>query len=435
MQPPISYEHPSYQQYLSALRAELVPAMGCTEPIAIAYTAAVARDTLGTFPDAMHVMCSGNIIKNAKGVIIPNSTGMRGIRAAAILGALAGDISLGMEVLRTVAPEDIAYAKTLLKSDFCTEGQLQDRPDSVTSDPLHILVEACSNNNTVTVEVLHQHTNVVRITRNREDIFRAKELQSEKTLSGMHRPAFTLEGILDFVENGPVEEISDLLDLEIKYNSAIAEAGLKGEYGIETGKSLLQEYGYSIDNLSAAYAAAGSDARMSGCMLPVIINSGSGNQGLTVSLPVIRYAEYLNCSHIQLYRALALSNLVAIQQKSMMERLSAYCGAVCAACGAGAAITWLRGGSRAQIEASIVNTIGTVAGMICDGAKPSCSLKIAAAVKAAMLGQRLALHDHACGAGEGIVKDTAEKTMEAAAQLATEGMRETDQEILRIMMA
>ena len=418
-----------YDQYVEILREELMPALGCTEPIAIAYAAAVARMELGEFPDRMEVACSGNIIKNAKGVIVPQTENMRGIRTAAILGALGGDPRLKLEVLTRVTAEDVVEVRRYLEAGFAEEKLLD------STETLHIIVTAARGTDEVLVELKGFHTNIVRIVKNgvvvQAESAAGKMIYPKRT----DRSVLSLEGILDFAENTDIGLVKDILDRQIECNLAVAEEGLNHPYGACIGATLLKYRGNTDPNvIPCAYAAAGSDARMSGCVLPVVINSGSGNQGITVSVPVIMFAREHACPEDKLYRALLISNLVAIYQKTMIGALSAFCGAVSAACGAGAAIMYLSGGSYKQIGQTIVNVLGNVAGIVCDGAKPSCAAKIAASLNAAFLAVDMAKEGNVFNDGEGIVKESTDDTMRAVGRMARRGMAETDREILRIMI-
>ena len=415
-----------YENYLKRLEKELIPALGCTEPIAVAYAGAVAARALGCVPAKMSVAASGNIIKNVKGVIVPNSGGQKGIEVAAILGAMGGDPAKKLETLMTVTPEDIEKTRSLAGADYCTVDILPG------VENLHIIVTAEAGDDSVTVEIAEAHTNIIGVIRNGEYI-----------QGGPYKPAFgddmpadfmSIDGIIEFSELCNLDDVRPILDRQIECNSRIADEGLAGEYGAGVGRTLLRHYGNDVRNRAKARAAAGSDARMNGCEMPVVINSGSGNQGITVSLPVIEYAKELNLSQEKLYRALLISNFVAIHIKTGIGKLSAFCGAVSAASGSGAAITYMNGGSNRQIADTVVNTIANVAGMVCDGAKASCAAKIASSVDAAIMGHTMAMDGRVFMEGDGIVMDSPEKTINSVARMARVGMRETDEEILRIMV-
>ncbi len=414
-------------QYVALLRRELIPALGCTEPIAIAYAAARARRLLGCMPTSMTVHCSGNIIKNVKSVIVPTTNGLRGIDTSAILGALAGDPELGMEVLRNIKPEQVEHVRQLRDTGMCKIMPLKSTAN------LHILLEVSGNGHSALVEIRDAHTNIIREERDGMVVTGMASGCASPTGSEQGYCDLSIENSYWFAKTVNLSEIEPILEKQLDYNMAIAQEGLRGEWGAQVGKTLLAS-GDSLANRAAAYAAAGSDARMGGCVLPVIINSGSGNQGMTVSLPVIVFAQEKGLSREEILRALALSNLVALFQKSFIGKLSAYCGAVSAACGSAAGIAYLCGDSLEVIEDTVVNTIANVSGMVCDGAKSSCAAKIATAVQAGFLGHEMAIRGHAFRNGEGLVKSDADKTVEVFGRMAREGMRTTDEEILRLMV-
>lgn len=415
-----------HQDYLEALRRELVPALGCTEPIAIAYAAARARALLGCFPEHMTVSCSGNIIKNVKGVIVPTTGDLRGIDTSALLGALAGDPERKMEVLSTVKPEDVERVRALRGTGVCTVKPLLGTAN------LHIIVEVEGEGHTALVEIVDAHTNIVREERDGEVLFRAEGSAVQKEQA--RRQQMTVSQIYDFACTAPLEELKAVLKDQVEYNLTIAEEGLRRDYGVGVGRTLLSGGEQDARRKAVAYAAAGSDARMSGCVLPVVVNSGSGNQGMTVSLPVIVYAREMGMEEERLYRALALSNLVAIYQKSFLGELSAYCGVVSAACGSAAGLAYLCGEGLEVISDTIINTIANVSGMVCDGAKPSCAAKIATAVEAGFLGLDMARRGHVFHEGEGLVQRDVDATIAAFGRMGREGMRSTDREILSIMV-
>lgn len=418
---------PCYIQFLDILRRELVPALGCTEPIAIAYAAAVARSTAdGEFPRRIVAECSGNIIKNVKSVIVPNSGGLRGIPAAAILGAVGGDPDKNLEVLESVTPADLETARALLQQDICEIGLLEGLPG------LHIFLTLETENHRVTVKICDNHTNITQVIKDDKTIL---DIPYISKTSGIDYSALRMDHILDFANTADIEDLRPVIEPQVRCNLLIAEEGLREPYGAQIGRTLLENFGDAgVVTRIKAYAAAGSDARMSGCTLPVVINSGSGNQGITVSVPVVEYARHLGADDERLYRALALSNLTAIYQKAGIGRLSAYCGVVSAACGSGAAITYLKGGNLRQIEDTVINTLANISGIVCDGAKPSCAAKISSSLDAAVLGHSMAMQGKRFLGGEGIVKDTAHDTVLAVGQLGRDGMRETDLEILKIMI-
>lgn len=409
-----------YRAFLDILKEELIPAGGCTEPIAIAYTAAVARKTLGCRPEHMDVYASGNLIKNAKGVYIPNGGELRGVDAAAILGALGGNADRMLEVLLDLPDGVLDETQALMQQNYCKVHVIQG------SEALHLIVNVQADGQTAEVELKNAHTHIVRIEKNGESVFRAEE---DGTQDGFtDHSCLTVEKIVDFANTCDLADIKPTLQKQIDCNMQIAEEGLNNRWGVNVGKLY-----YENGKLLQAYAAAASDARMSGCNLPVVIVSGSGNQGATASLPVIVYAEKHGCSREQMLRALALSDLIAIHLKSGIGRLSAYCGAVCAASGAGCAMTYLDGGTLEQIDQTITNSIATSSGMVCDGAKPSCAAKIATSLESAIMAHDLAMANRAFQSGEGIVMDNVEQTIDAVGCVASQGMHITDQVILNLM--
>ena len=409
-----------YRAFLDILKEELIPAGGCTEPIAIAYTAAVARKTLGCRPEHMDVYASGNLIKNAKGVYIPNGGELRGVDAAAILGALGGNADRMLEVLLDLPDGVLDETQALMQQNYCKVHVIQG------SEALHLIVNVQAGGQTAEVELKNAHTHIVRIEKNGESVFRAEE---DGTQDGFtDHSCLTVEKIVDFANTCDLADIEPTLQKQIDCNMQIAEEGLNNRWGVNVGKLY-----YENGKLLQAYAAAASDARMSGCNLPVVIVSGSGNQGATASLPVIVYAEKHGCSREQMLRALALSDLIAIHLKSGIGRLSAYCGAVCAATGAGCAMTYLDGGTLEQIDQTITNSIATSSGMVCDGAKPSCAAKIATSLESAIMAHDLAMANRAFQSGEGIVMDNVAQTIDAVGCVASQGMHITDQVILNLM--
>ena len=409
-----------YRAFLDILKEELIPAGGCTEPIAIAYTAAVARKTLGCRPEHMDVYASGNLIKNAKGVYIPNGGELRGVDAAEILGALGGNADRMLEVLLDLPDGVLDETQALMQQNYCKVHVIQG------SEALHLIVNVQADGQTAEVELKNAHTHIVRIEKNGESVFRAEE---DGTQDGFtDHSCLTVEKIVDFANTCDLADIEPTLQKQIDCNMQIAEEGLNNRWGVNVGKLY-----YENGKLLQAYAAAASDARMSGCNLPVVIVSGSGNQGATASLPVIVYAEKHGCSREQMLRALALSDLIAIHLKSGIGRLSAYCGAVCAATGAGCAMTYLDGGTLEQIDQTITNSIATSSGMVCDGAKPSCAAKIATSLESAIMAHDLAMANRAFQSGEGIVMDNVEQTIDAVGCVASQGMHITDQVILNLM--
>ncbi|NLH01104.1 MAG: serine dehydratase subunit alpha family protein [Clostridiales bacterium] len=417
----------NYEKCLKILEEELLPAMGCTEPIAISYCAAVARHTLGAIPDRVVVEASGNIIKNVKSVIVPNTGNMKGIPTATAAGIIAGDMEKKLEVISSVTEEQITAIKEYLETTEI-EVRLSNSPYI-----FDIAVTVYKDKSYAKVRIVNYHTNIVLIEKDGEVL-----QQSEASCDGgeglTDRSFLSVELILDFAESVDISDVKDMLDIQIKYNMAIAEEGLKNNYGANIGSVLLAHNENSLKVRAKAMAAAGSDARMSGCVMPVVINSGSGNQGITASVPVIVYARGLNVSEEKMYRALVLSNLIAIHQKTRIGRLSAYCGAINAGAAAGCGIAYLLDGSFDAIAHTLVNALAIVSGIICDGAKASCAGKIAAAVDAGILGYEMYCDGQQFVGGDGIVKKGAENTLVSVGRLGHDGMRETDIEILNIMI-
>lgn len=416
-----------YQTYVKILKEELVPAMGCTEPIAIAYAAAKAREVLGTLPASISIQVSGNIIKNVKSVIVPNTGGLKGIQAAIIAGVVAGHADKCLEVLSLVTPKEKLAMKTELER---IPIQLQEADTGKIFDIILTLFHYTSY---VTVRISDFHTNIVLIEKDGEQLFVSGVTKSGKT-DMTDRSLLDVESIVAFADSVDLEDVRCLLERQIAYNYAIAEEGLKGTYGANIGNVILNTYGNDVKTRAKAVAAAGSDARMSGCELPVIINSGSGNQGMCASLPVIEYARELKIDHDKLLRALVVANLITIHQKTGIGRLSAYCGAVSAGCGSGSGIAYLLGGDYETVAHTLVNSVAIVSGIICDGAKPSCAAKIAASVDAGILGYYMYLNGKQFYGGDGIVTKGVEATIQNIAQLGKEGMKETDKEIIKIMI-
>lgn len=415
-----------YTTYVDILKRELVPAMGCTEPIAIAYCSAKARSVLGTLPDEVYLKVSGNIIKNVKSVIVPNSGGRRGLAAAAAIGILAGDETRELEVLSGVTDEAARGLGAYMEKTGFTVIPIE------TPYLLDMAVEVKKDGHTARVRIAQEHTNVIEIQRDGETLFE-KAVNEDGAQDGPDYGLLTIERIYDFAVTVDLEDVREILDRQIEYNTAISQEGLRGDYGANIGRILLEEYGDSVENRLKAVAAAGSDARMNGCDLPVIINSGSGNQGMTASLPVIEYAREKQCGREQLYRALLISNLMTLHQKTGIGRLSAYCGAVSAGAGAGAGIAYLDGGDLTVLAHTLVNALAITSGIVCDGAKASCAAKIAAAVDAGVLGYKMYKTGRQFYGGDGLVAKGVENTIRNIGRLGKDGMRETDKEIIRIM--
>ena len=416
-----------YHHFIQILREELVPAMGCTEPIAIAYAAAKAREVLGRLPERILVEASGNIIKNVKSVVVPNTGGVKGIEASAAAGAVAGDAGKILEVISQVTDAQKKEIKSYLAGH---EVRVAPAPGDVVFD---IIVTLVAGADTVRLRIADYHTNIVLIEKNGEILLESGNVVSDSASGLTDRSCMSVEAIVDFVNTCDIEDVQDIVQRQIDYNYAIAQEGMAHDWGANIGKVLRQHYGDDIKIRARAMAAAGSDARMSGCEMPVIIVSGSGNQGITASVPVIEYAKELQVSHEAMLRAVTLSDLLTIHMKTGIGRLSAYCGAVSAGCGAGAAIAYLNGGGFTEIAHTLVNALATISGMICDGAKPSCAAKIAAAVDAGLLGYNMYLSDQQFRGGEGIVSKGVENTIANIGRLGRLGMRETDREIIRIM--
>ena len=415
------------ETYLDILREELVPAMGCTEPIAIAYAAALARDTLGAMPERTVLTVSGNIVKNVKSVVVPNTGGRKGMRSAVAAGLCFGQAARELEVIAEAKPEDLSAM------DAWLETAVIEIREAESDLPFDLAVELLRGGESAYVHIVSHHTNVVCIRRNGETLLE-KPWSAEADTVPENRASLNVEDIVAFADEVDVELLRPILQRQIECNMAIAKEGLTGKYGAGIGKILILSYGNSVHNRAKAWAAAGSDARMDGCEMPVVINSGSGNQGLTASVPVIIYAQECAVSEAQLFRALAVSNLVTIHLKTGIGSLSAYCGATSAGAGAGAGICYLYGGKGKEVSHTIVNALAINSGMICDGAKASCAAKIASAVEAGMLGMRMFMHDSQFYGGDGIVVKGVENTIRAVSTIARDGMRGTDKEVIRLMM-
>lgn len=420
-------EDQRYGAYVQILKEELIPAMGCTEPIALAYGAAVARDLLGAMPEKVTIGASGSIIKNVKSVIVPNTGHLKGIPAAAAAGIVAGDASRELEVIASVSPEQVEKIREFLD-------QVPIAVEHIDNGPVFdIVVTVCKGQDEAKVRIANFHTNIVRKEKNGQVLLDVPvKNDSEEGLTD--RSLLTMEGIWDFANTVDVEDVRETLERQMKYNMAIAEEGMKNDYGANIGKVLKDTWGDDVRTRAKAMAAAGSDARMNGCELPVIINSGSGNQGITASVPVIVYGRELGVSEEKLLRALVLSNLTAIHQKTGIGRLSAYCGAVNAGAGAGAGIAYLCGGGYKEVIHTVVNALAVVSGIVCDGAKASCAAKIASAVDAGILGYNMYIRGQQFHGGDGIITKGVERTIENVGRLGKEGMRETNEEIIKIMI-
>ena len=412
--------------YIAILKEELQLATGCTEPIAIAYCASRLRDILGALPERVDAEVSGNILKNVKSVVVPNTGGLKGISAAIAVGIVAGETDRILQVISAVPAEkhaDIkAYLDTVSIDISCPE----------TPRMLDIRLTGYKGGDKAVVHIANNHSNIIYEEKN-GDILLQKPLVESAEDNLQDKSVLNVEDIVEFANTVDVSRVADTLDRQINCNSAIAEEGLRGNWGANIGSVLLKEFGSDIKTEAKAYAAAGSDARMSGCEMPVTIVSGSGNQGITASMPVVRYAKHLGATQEQLYRALLVSDLITIHQKNGIGRLSAYCGAISAGCGAGAGIAYLHGADAKVIAQTVVNAVAILSGTICDGAKPSCAAKIAAAVEAGILGYQMCMNDQKFNGGDGIVGESVESTIVNVGRLASQGMRQTDKTILNIM--
>ena len=414
------------KNYTDLLKSELIMALGCTEPISIALAAAKAREVLGDIPTKIEVMCSGNIIKNVKGVTVPNTNGMKGVEAATAIGTVAGDSCLGLEVLSKVTEDDIKAAKDLMAKDIITVSL----KEGVENLDIEIVAED-DNGNNVDVEIKNKHTNIVKVTKNDEVIHidncytHTPEYENYDELS--------VKDIFEYANNVDLDEVKDLLEKQITLNSDISDEGLTGKWGVAMGKILIDE-DESIRTKAKARAAAGSDARMSGCSLPVVINAGSGNQGITCTMPLVVFANEKNYDRETLYRGLLITNLTALHIKRFIGRLSAFCGVTSAGVAAGAGICYMETKDLDLIEKTISNALMIASGMICDGAKASCAAKIATAVDAGISGYYLAKNNRNFEAGDGLLKDDIEETIRSIGYVAKEGMKETDIIVLNTMI-
>ena len=424
----------AYRTYIEILNRELIPAMGCTEPIAVAYCAAKAREILGAIPDRMTVRVSGNIVKNVKSVIVPNTDGLKGIEAAAVAGVIGGRADRVLEVISGITP-----AQKQAMRDYLARVPVEVQPLEDSEEKLDIIVDLAQGWDTARVRIARYHTNIVLICRNGETLYEEGVVAADEAANQPDKGLLNVKDILDFAETCDLSELDGLISRQLDFNFAIAQEGLRGDWGANVGSVLLSAYGDDVRTRARAYAAAGSDARMSGCELPVIINSGSGNQGIAASVPVLIYARALNASHDALLRAVILSDLIAIHLKTGIGPLSAYCGAITAGCAAGCGVAWLReresakGDAFSAVAHTLVNGLAVVSGIVCDGAKPSCAAKIAAAVDAGILGYEMYVRGQQFFGGDGIVSKGVENTIANVGRLGAQGMRETDREIIRIM--
>lgn len=416
-----------YSAYTEILKEELMAAMGCTEPIALAYAAAIARRELNDLPDKVLVQTSGSIIKNVKSVIVPNTGHLKGIPAAVSAGIVAGNPDKELEVIADVSKDDI---KNIEKFTQEKEIVVEHLDEGIIFD---IVITLYKGEDYAKVHIINSHTNVVLVEHNHQ-ILKSSDCLNDMPSDTAKYELLNMKDIWDYINHVGLVDIKDILDRQIAYNMAIAEEGLQADYGANIGKVILSSDANSLKARAAAMAAAGSDARMNGCELPVIINSGSGNQGITVSVPVITYAKELKATDEQLYRALALSNLTAIHQRTPIGRLSAYCGAVNAGAAAGAGIAYLSGGDYEAVIHTVVNALAIVSGIICDGAKASCAGKIAFAVEAGILGYNMYMQGQQFYGGDGIVKKGIEDTLKSVGRLGKDGMKGTNEEIIKIML-
>ena len=414
-----------YDNFLKILHKELIPAMGCTEPIAIAFAAAKARQVLGVMPERMVARCSGNIIKNVKGVNVPNAGGQKGVEVAAILGALAGNADLELQVISKVPEEAVEQVRQLNAQKICT-CELEEGVEN-----LFIRIEAYAGSESAVVEVKTKHNHISRMEKNGEVLLTADDIPTQD--SG-DKSQLNLKDILEFADTVDLKDVEDLIRTQIEYNTAISKEGLENSWGSEVGRTLMEAGSGSVSTRASARAAAGSDARMNGCAMPVVINAGSGNQGITCTMPVVTYAEELGVSQEKLYRAMVLTNLIALHQKRYIGNLSAYCGAVSAGTAAACGIAYLHGEGYDTIGRTIINALGNTGGIVCDGAKASCAAKIATAVEAGILGYEMSRRGKVFAFGEGIVEGDYEQTIRNFGRLAKDGMKDTDIEILNIMI-
>ena len=417
-----------YKQFIAILEEELRPAMGCTEPIALAYAGAKARAVLGALPERIDVLVSGNIIKNVKSVVVPNTGGLRGIAAAVCAGVVAGQADRLLEVIASVPKEKQAELKEYMKQ---VEVNIAPSTSELVFD---IDLTLYAGENKARVRIVNHHTNIVHISRN-EDVMLELPIEESSEDNLTDKSCLTIERIVEFANVLDPNDVKATIGRQLEYNLAIAQEGLRGNWGANIGSVILSQQGTANNRKAAAWAAAGSDARMSGCEMPVIILSGSGNQGITASVPVAVYAQAFGASEEELLRAVAVSDLITVHQKTGIGRLSAYCGAISAGVGAGAGIAYLHGGRERAVAHTVVNAVAILSGTICDGAKPSCAAKIAAAVDAGILGYNMYLENQQFFGGDGIVTKGADKTVSNIGRLAREGMRQTDRTILEIMLS
>ena len=415
-----------YNLYINILKEELVPAMGCTEPICLAYAAAKARTVLGEMPDKVDILASGNIIKNVKSVIVPNTNGMKGLKASVAIGIVGGNPDKELEVIANVTPEQKEETLRFLDTVPMTISHIN------CQEQLDVTIKLYKGERSASVRISGFHTNIVHIQKDDEVLFESSTI-STPSQQLTDRSILNMETIYDFANSVDIEDVKETLERQLKYNKAISEEGLNNNWGANIGSLLLDSYGNDVKIKAKAWAAAGSDARMNGCEMPVIINSGSGNQGITVSMPVLAYAKEYDIEEDRIYRALVVSNLTAIHQKTMIGRLSAYCGAISAGCAAACGIAYLLGEDLETISKTLTNSLAITSGIICDGAKASCAAKIATAIEGGIMGYNMCKKQKNFCDGDGIIGDGVEKTIQNIGTLASKGMRETDKVIIEIM--
>ena len=421
-------EQKVYDAYVQILEAELLKALGCTEPGAVAFTAAKAVEVLGAKPDRMEVNSSGNIIKNVKGVIVPNSGGLRGIAPAAILGALVAKPELELEILEGVTDAERAEAKELLAKEGYCKSTVEEGEGN-----LYVEVTVWAGDDSARVIIRNSHTNIELIEKNGKAI-QSGAVDSDEPDLGELKKLMNVEGIIEFAKTCNLEDVKPFLDQQIECNNAIGEEGLVGEYGANVGKTLIETYGEEGLTRVKALPAAGSDARMAGSVLPVVINSGSGNQGITITNSITEFGKYIGADQEMIYRGLLIGNLISIHIKKHIGPLSAFCGAVSAGAGASGAFVFMSGGTDAQIGQAMINVLGDCGGMVCDGAKSSCAAKIASSIDAAIMGYKMAMAGRGFEPGEGLVMDNVEETIRSIGYMGRVGMKETDVEILHVML-
>lgn len=415
------------KKFIQILKEELIHAQGCTEPIALSLAGAKCRQVLGAFPKSIEIKASGNIVKNVQGVIIPGTCSLRGVESAVTLGVVGGDSTKGLEVLQHIEEEDVCKTKKLVENGFCKVSILE------TDAKLHFQVTLNGEDGCASIEIMHTHTNITKITKNGEELMFNPCSEESFNSSLTDRKFLSLENIYNFATTVDISLIEDILQEQIDCNLKIAEEGLKGDYGLSVGSTLLKCNGDSIKEKLKAYGAAGSDARMSGCDLPVVINSGSGNQGLTITSPVVVYAREKGYDHEKLIRGLIISNLIPIHIKTKIGRLSAFCGAVTAGIGVGCSLAFMDGECSGTLGKIIKNAIANLTGMICDGAKPSCAIKIASSIDSAFMSYQLVANGKVVEPGTGIISSCVEKTITNVTDIASKGMNTTDEIILGIM--